>query len=427
MTTFNEMGLPQIISDSLTKMGFINPTPIQEKSIPVALQGRDILGSAQTGTGKTGAFSIPMIAHLLANPNATALVLTPTRELATQVLDIMNKILGVNSGMQSVLLIGGESMQWQMKQLRGRPRVIVGTPGRINDHLTRGNLMLNKTSFFVLDETDKMLDMGFDLQIEKIAKYLPQQRQTLMFSATMPGKIVKMSERYLKNPERITMGSTVAPSAKIKQETIYTTSEEKYGKLVKELDNRSGSIIVFVKTKRGADKLSSKLRKENFSADAIHGDLRQRQRERVIDSFRNKKHRIMIATDVAARGLDIPHIEHVVNYDLPQVPEDYIHRIGRTGRNGAEGNAVCLISPEDGQKWKAIVRMLNPGEKVPHQGGGNNNGGFNKNKKRRNRNKRFGSNGGGNHQGGKDSNRNYSNDNNGNRERRSNRDYAKRA
>ncbi len=392
MTTFKELNLPETISNSLNKMGFTTPTPIQAKAIPLALTGRDVLGSAQTGTGKTAAYAIPLVAYLLANPMATALVMTPTRELATQVDTIMKQLVGNSTDIKSAVLIGGDSMQRQIRELRSRPRLIVGTPGRINDHLTRGNLMLNKAHFLVLDETDKMLDMGFEIQIDKIVKYLPRVRQTLMFSATMPDNITKLAQKYLNNPERITIGSVSNPIAKITQENIFTTTENKYNELVKQLDARSGTIIVFVKTKRGADKLCNKLRKEHHSADAIHGDLRQSQRDRVIASFRNKTHRILIATDVAARGLDIPHIEHVINYDLPMVPEDYIHRIGRTGRAGAEGSAVCLITPDDNKRWRAIDKMLNPGKKqeaMPrHAGGKSNNGGRNKNRGGSNNNPR---------------------------------------
>lgn len=384
MENFSQLGLPDTIVHALQKMNFTKPTPIQAQAIPLALSGKDVLGSAQTGTGKTAAYSIPLIANILAMPNSTALVLTPTRELAGQVIDIMNKLLGGND-VKSVLLIGGESIQRQLRELKAhpRPRIIIGTPGRVNDHLERGSLMLNKTSFFVLDETDKMLDMGFEKQIDRIAKYLPKHRQTLMFSATMPDNITKLANKYLNFPERITIGSVTAPIAKIKQEILFSTVEEKYNNLLTQINQRTGSIIIFVKTKRGADKLCDRLRKANHSADAIHGNLNQNKRDRVINSFRNKVHRIMVATDVAARGLDIPHIEHVINYDLPQVPEDYIHRIGRTGRNGAEGFALCIITPDDNKNWKAIERMLNPNAKNDNQPRShNNNGGGSKKSKR---------------------------------------------
>ncbi len=363
MDSFTALGLPQPLLHALDRIKFHTPTPIQAKAIPVALAGRDILGSAQTGTGKTGAFAIPLLARLLENPNSTALVLTPTRELAVQVMQTIQQMIDRAAPIRTALLIGGEPMPKQFKQLQHQPRIVVGTPGRINDHLTRNTLQLGRASFLVLDETDRMLDMGFGIQIDKILNYLPKQRQTLMFSATLPANIVKMSERYLKNPERIAIGETSAPAQKIRQETVHTSSERKYDELVTQLDQRTGSIIVFVKTKHGADRLARKLAREKHSAEAIHGDLRQNRRDRVIREFREKKHRIMVATDVAARGLDIPHIEHVINYDLPQCPEDYIHRIGRTARAGAEGVAVSLITPDDSDKWQAIHYLLNPHEK----------------------------------------------------------------
>ncbi len=370
MENFQSLGLPQPLMRSLELMKFDKPTPIQAQAIPPALEGRDILGSAQTGTGKTGAFGIPLVTKLLGSPRGMALVLTPTRELAVQVQAMIDQLLGKGSTIKSALIIGGDSMPKQMAALRARPRIIVGTPGRINDHLARGSLMLHEAGFLVLDETDRMLDMGFGIQLEKIFKYLPKQRQTLMFSATLPDEIIKISGKYLNNPVRVSVGSTVTPIAKIAQETIITTETEKYNVLNAQLNARTGSVIVFVKTKYGAEKLATRLRRDNHSADAIHGDLRQNKRDRVIDNFRKQKHRVMVATDIAARGLDIPHIEHVINYDLPQCPEDYIHRIGRTARAGAEGSAVNLLTSQDGLKWKAIQRLINPGAKVEHIPGG---------------------------------------------------------
>jgi len=368
MQDFKALGLPQALFHALERMQFTTPTPIQAQAIPLALQGKDILGTAQTGTGKTGAFGIPLVAQLMQSPRGSALVLTPTRELAVQVLDMLKKLISHNSGIKTALLIGGESMGKQFQQLKARPRLIVGTPGRINDHLSRGTLMLRDAGFLVLDESDRMLDMGFGIQLEKIIKYLPQQRQTLMFSATLPDNIIKMSQKYLNDPVRISVGSTTAPIAKIKQETVRLAEPEKYARLTSELDAREGSIIVFVKTKWGAERLADKLSRQERQADSIHGDLSQGRRDKVIQSFRNRKCRILVATDIAARGLDIPHVAHVINYDLPQCPEDYIHRIGRTGRAGAEGQAVNLITPADGAKWKAILRLLDPeaAKKEPH-------------------------------------------------------------
>ena len=377
--TFANFDLPEKLHANLAAMGYKEPTQIQRQTIPLALEGRDILGSAQTGTGKTAAFAIPMVNRIMSSPRGSAIVLLPTRELATQVMEVVNQLLGKRSFIPTVCLIGGDSMHKQTQQLRLRPRIIVGTPGRINDHLERGNLILHDTSFLVLDETDRMLDMGFGIQIDRIVKFLPAGRQTLMFSATLPDAIVKMSAKYLNKPERIAVGSTHSPILKIKQDIVYVTDSNKYDELISQLAKREGSIIMFVKTKRGADRMAERLNKAGHKADTIHGDLHQRKRERVIQSFREMKFRILVATDIAARGLDISHIEHVINFDLPQCPEDYIHRIGRTARNGSEGSSLCLISPEDGIKWKAIHRLLHPNEPSPQMpygsGGGNSKGG----------------------------------------------------
>jgi ATP-dependent RNA helicase DeaD len=374
MENFQELGLPPGLMRSLEQMGFNIPTPVQAQAIPPAMLGKDILGSAQTGTGKTGAFGIPLVNKLMTNQRGAALILLPTRELAVQVIEQLEKMIGKHSIIKTALLIGGESMPRQIDQLRQRPRVIVGTPGRIIDHLERGTLMLHDANFLVLDETDRMLDMGFGIQLEKIFKFLPAVRQTLMFSATLPDNIIKISEKYLKEPVRVSVGSMVTPAAKIKQETVHTSEADKYNRLIAELNAREGSILVFIKTKWGAEKMAIRLRKEKHNAEAIHGDLRQNKRDKVIQNFREMKSRILIATDIAARGLDIPHIEHVINYDLPQCPEDYIHRVGRTARAGAEGSALNLLTPQDGEKWFAIQKLINPKEAGKYAPAHNDNG-----------------------------------------------------
>jgi len=367
MNDFSGFGLSPALMEILTRMNYTTPTPIQMQAIPPALLGKDVLGSAQTGTGKTAAYAIPLMMKLTQNPRGAALILTPTRELATQVMTVIKQMLGTRSTIQTALLIGGESMGPQFSQLRNRPRLIIGTPGRINDHLERGTLMLHDASFLVLDETDRMLDMGFSSQIEKIAKFLPKIRQTLMFSATFPHNILALSKQYLTDPVRIQCGESSAPATNITHETVHTGDANKYDMLIKELSKREGSIIVFVKTKRSAERLAIRLNKQHLNAEAIHGDLKQSRRDRVIAAFRDKKHRVMVATDVAARGLDIPHIEHVINFDLPHAPEDYIHRIGRTARAGAQGSAISFISPEDAGKWRAINQLMNPGAILPRE------------------------------------------------------------
>ena len=358
--SFDKLGLPASITQALKNINFTTPTPIQEQAIPVALKGHDILGSAQTGTGKTAAFALPMICHLLENPFADALILLPTRELAAQVLDSVRKMLGKDTKIKTALLIGGEAMNKQFLQLKYNPRIVIGTPGRINDHLQRKSLKLGHTDFLVLDETDRMLDMGFGVQLDQIAKFLPEERQTLMFSATLPKNIMSLSKKYLDNPVRIAIGEVNDVAPKIKQELIKTTDGNKYDELMKQLNAREGSALIFVKTKFGADRLAVKLGKSNQTALAIHGDLRQNKRDKVIADFRKEKCRILVATDLAARGLDIPHIQNVINYDLPQCPEDYIHRIGRTARAGAEGTAINFLTAKDAPKWKEIHKLMNP-------------------------------------------------------------------
>lgn len=355
-SSFHEMDLPVLLKQVLGKHSLFIPTPIQTQAIPLALQGKDILGSAQTGTGKTLAFAIPLIAKLLDESNAgSALVIVPTRELAQQVTNEIRKLLFQNSVLKIALLIGGEPIFRQLNQLQKKPRIIIGTPGRIIDHIERKTLIARNVNTLVLDEMDRMFDMGFGMQIEEIMKYLPKIRQTLMFSATLPGDIVKLAEKYLNQPERVSIEYEVTISAKIKQEIVYASEPEKYGKLIAQLCQREGSIIIFVKTKQGADQLANKLRKDDYSALAIHGDLKQHRRERAINSFRRGCNQIMVATDVASRGLDIPHIQHVINYDAPQSQADYIHRIGRTARAGAEGYALSFITPQDKRRLPELT------------------------------------------------------------------------
>ena len=386
---FNELPIDNKLKNSIKFADFKTPTPIQSKSIPISLMGKDILGTAQTGTGKTLAFTIPMINKLILDKNAMALIICPTRELASQVMQTVLKLNVREIGIGNALLIGGEGMQKQLKKLKRRARIIVGTPGRINDHLKRQSLNLSKVSYLVLDETDRMLDMGFTPQIELILKFIPKQHQTLLFSATLPNNILRISEKYLNNPERIAVGSLSTPIEKIKQETFQITQDKKYHELINQLVERNGSILVFVKTKHGADKIVKRLKYDGHSADAIHGNLRQSKRERVINNFRNGKSRILIATDVAARGLDIPLIQHVINYDLPQVPEDYIHRIGRTGRAGKEGSALTFLTPSDRSMWNSISRLINPDFKVSQENQSRNSKGKKRFKSRFNKEKKF--------------------------------------
>jgi len=360
MENFTELKLNESLMQSITRMQFKIPTPIQAQAIPLALLGKDILGTAQTGTGKTLCYGIACLNKLLSDRGSGALIVCPTRELAAQVGEVLVSLIEHKMNIKSATLIGGESMQKQLRQLRKRPRLIIGTPGRLNDHLQRKSLRLNETYFLVLDETDRMLDMGFTPQIEQILKYIPKRHQTLLFSATLPQNIIRIAERYLNKPIRIKVGSTTTPITKIKQEIINVSEGDKYNILLNQLHNRKGSILLFVKTKRNADKMIVRLRKDGHSCDCMHGNLRQSKRQKTLIAFRSEKIRILVSTELAARGLDVPSIQHVINYHLPQVPEDFIHRIGRTARAGAEGCALTFITPNDRQMWNEIQRLINP-------------------------------------------------------------------
>ncbi len=390
---FSDLNIENKLKRSIKLADFKIPTPIQSQSIPISLEGKDVLGTAQTGTGKTLAFTIPMINKLLKDKQAMALIICPTRELATQVMGTVLKLNIREIGIGNALLIGGESMKKQLRQLNKRARIIVGTPGRINDHIERKSLNLSKVNYLVLDETDRMLDMGFTPQIELILKFVPKKHQTLLFSATLPANILKISQNYLNNPERVSVGSLSTPIKKIKQETFQITPDKKYHELINQLVERGGSILVFVKTKHGADKIVKRLKYDGHKADVIHGNLRQSKRDRVIRGFRNGNSRILVATDVAARGLDIPVIKHVINYDLPQVPEDYIHRVGRTGRAGKDGSALTFLTNNDRNMWRSIQKLIDPNFKIKEEAKLNNqkSNKFNKKNKFKNKfsNKKF--------------------------------------
>ena len=363
MQNFQELNLNKNLNASLVKMKFDIPTPIQIKSIPIILEQKDILASAQTGTGKTAAFCIPMIEMIATKKINRAIILVPTRELAKQVNDVIEKLLFQQSVIKSVCLVGGEPMNKQLRRLKTKPQIVVGTPGRVNDHLKRKSLLLNKVDLLILDEMDRMLDMGFSIQIDEIIKFLPKQKQTLMFSATIAPSIERLSKKYLNNAERVSVAAANATLITIKQEVINLRQEDKYNTLVEQVKTKHGSTLVFEKTKHNAKKLAKNLEKEGFESDSLHGNLRQNKRNQVIAKFRANKIHVLVATDIAARGLDIPHIEHVVNFDLPQQAEDFIHRMGRTGRAGASGTAWSFVTPSDKRKWHEIEKILNPGLK----------------------------------------------------------------
>ena len=363
MKKFSDFNLTSPILAALKNLNLSEPTPIQSLAIPLALKGRDLLGTAQTGTGKTFAFGIPLVNHLALNKESGALILTPTRELALQVLTALKSLTSKDNLLDAALLIGGDPIQKQLKQLK-KASLVVGTPGRIKDHLKRKSLNLKQFDFLVLDETDRMLDMGFLEDIKAIIEKLPIH-QTSLFSATLPKNISDLAQKFLNKPERINAGKENSPIINIKQEVRNISQKEKFDQLKIELLERTGSIVLFVKTKRSADKIALQLRKDKLNAEAIHGDLRQIKREKVLMKFRKNQFQILVATDVAARGLDIPLIEHVINYDIPQNPEDYIHRIGRTARAGAKGSALTFLTPADKKNWYLIEKLLNPNAEPP--------------------------------------------------------------
>ena len=358
MHSFSEYLLSDNLNKSLRDLRFNKPTEIQSKTIPLGIEGSDILASAETGSGKTASYLIPLINKISREGKVSGLILTPTRELAQQVSEVCNSLLGYKSNINLALIVGGASMQNQLVQLKKRPKIIIGTPGRINDLLEKKSLILKYFNYFVLDEADRMLDMGFQDQVEKIIQYLPIKRQSLLFSATLPKEIIKLSSKYLKNPVRVNVKENKVIKTQIKQKVLNTKTEMKYDQLVDEISLRKGSILIFVRTKYSTEKLKKRLKKDTVKSLALHGDLRQNKRSRILKDFRDDKFRILIATDIASRGLDVPHIEHVINYDLPQVPEDFIHRIGRTARAGSVGEAVSFVTPNDKRMWKSIEKLM---------------------------------------------------------------------
>jgi len=358
MKNFQELVLPQTIHQALAAMKFTIPTPIQAQAIPVVMTGQDLIGCAQTGTGKTAAYSIPILVHLLKNMEETALILAPTRELAIQITEVIEELTQFCKHIRVVNLIGGMSMHQQLRNVQKGYRIIVATPGRLLDHCERNPRMLSKVSIFVLDEADRMLDMGFAPQLRRIYPLLPTQRQTLLFSATIPPEIQKMAEKLMRKPKKIQVGEASIPADKIIQTARKLNGEQKNDLLLDELNQREGSVLVFVRTQHRTDRVSRNLEGFGIKVTRIHGGRSQGQRVKALTDFKEGRVRVLVATDIAARGIDISHVAHVINYDLPQVPEDYIHRIGRTARAGRAGEAMSFISSDDMEQWKNIEKLL---------------------------------------------------------------------
>jgi ATP-dependent RNA helicase DeaD len=358
MKNFEEIELSEPIRKALAKMNFHSPTPIQAKAIPVALTGLDLIGCAQTGTGKTAAFSIPILNSLIKNKDQTALILAPTRELAIQITEVLQQLTEFCKHIRAVNLIGGMSMQQQLRNVQKGYRILIATPGRLLDHAERNPKLLSKVSMFVLDEADRMLDMGFAPQLRRIFPLLPQQRQTLLFSATLPDEIMKIAKQITRNAKQVQVGAISVPAENISQKAKALNGEQKSDLLLDELNQRQGSVLVFVRTQKRADRVSRNLESYGLKVTRIHGGRSQGQRNKALSDFRDGHVRVLVATDIAARGIDISHVAHVINYDLPQVPEDYVHRIGRTARAGRTGEAMSFISSDDVEQWRDIEKLL---------------------------------------------------------------------
>ncbi len=363
--TFDELGLAPHLLERLADMGLTTPTPIQQKAIPIAMQGRDVLGIAQTGTGKTAAFGVPLVEALVEDNTrpgprqVRGLILAPTRELANQILDTLKALRGPRGKLRIDLVVGGRSINAQISRLARGSDILVATPGRLIDLLDRGAVDLSGTRFLVLDEADQMLDIGFIHALRRIAKMLPEARQTMMFSATMPKQMNELAASYLRGPIRVEVSPPGKPADKVTQSVHYVAKDAKQSLLIELLDgHREGRALVFSRTKHGAERLRSQLERAGFSAGSIHGNKSQGQRDRALAGFREGKVKILVATDVAARGIDIPGVGHVYNYDLPNVPENYVHRIGRTARAGREGQAVAFCASDEMSELKAIEKVL---------------------------------------------------------------------
>ncbi|GAA4820978.1 ATP-dependent RNA helicase RhlE [Marinicella pacifica] len=360
---FNQLDLPTAILDAVREQGYSTPSPIQAQAIPLVLQGHDVMAAAQTGTGKTAGFTLPLLSRL-SNANrvgfnqARALILTPTRELAAQVAESVCTY-GQNLPLRSAVVFGGVKINPQMQKLRRGVDILIATPGRLLDLYSQNAVRFDELEVLILDEADRMLDMGFIHDLKRIVKLLPKDRQTLMFSATFSGDIRQLAKTFMKHPKEISVSPEVT-SAESVQQTLYPVDKKRKSELLLHLigQNNWQQVLVFCRTKHGANRLSEYLSKFGVRATAIHGNKTQAARTRALDDFKRGKASVLVATDIAARGIDIDTLPHVINYDLPQVPEDYVHRIGRTGRAGAEGEAISLVSADEAKQLFAIERLL---------------------------------------------------------------------
>jgi len=363
--SFDSLGLHPKLLNSLHQLNFKTPTPIQHQAIPHAITGADLIGIAQTGTGKTLAFGLPMLSRLAGTQNQ-GLVLVPTRELAEQVQEGLMKIAGP-LGLKTVLLIGGAPMFAQKRQLRGKVNVIVATPGRLVDHLQQKTVNIGHVNVLVLDEADRMLDMGFAPQLREILKHVPAERQTLMFSATMPQELTRLAHSYMKEPLRIEVAPAGTAAEKVEQAFLVMNKEDKPRELHALLESSQETVLVFIRTKHGARKLTTLLKTSGIKAAEIHSNRTLGQRREALEGFKKGKYRVLVATDIAARGIDVKEIGMVVNFDLPENTDDYVHRIGRTGRAGHEGMAISFATPDQKKDLEAIERLIRKAITIHHR------------------------------------------------------------
>jgi len=363
--SFDQLGLTEQLLKAVTDQGYITPTPVQQKAIPLILEGRDVLAGAQTGTGKTASFTLPLLQRLTENADphqkprrVRALILVPTRELAAQVHDSV-KTYGAHLPLRAEVVVGGASIDQQTRQLRRGCDIVVATPGRLIDHVSQRNINLSNVEILVLDEADRMLDMGFLPDIRRIMSLIPKQKQSLLFSATVSNQIKSLAAQLLNNPVEIEVAKPNATAETI-SERIYGINREYKRELLSYLigSNNWKQVLVFVRTKHGADRLEKQLIQDGIRTAALHGDKTQGARNKALEYFKTGKVSVLVATDIAARGLDIDNLPHVVNFDLPQVPEDYVHRIGRTGRAGLNGEALSLVCPEEAYLLAEIEKLL---------------------------------------------------------------------
>jgi ATP-dependent RNA helicase DeaD len=365
MNQFQNLGVSEELAELLTDLGITEPTPIQEKTIPLLFEGKDVIGQAQTGTGKTFAFLFPILEKLdLESADTQALIVAPTRELAIQITAEANKLVSDTVGVLAVY--GGQDVDRQIRKMQSGSHLIIATPGRLLDHLRRGTISLDNINFLVLDEADQMLHIGFLNEVEDIIRQTPKNRQTMLFSATMPDQIQHLAKKYMNNPVIVRVKAERITLDEIQQLVIETTDRGRLNSLLKVMKEEQPFLaVIFCRTKRRANKLNEQLKGEGLLSEELHGDLTQAKREKVMKLFRDAKIQYLVATDVAARGIDVDGVTHVFNYDIPMDTESYIHRIGRTGRAGQEGKAISFITPKDFQDMRLIEKEI--GMKIPHQ------------------------------------------------------------